>query len=577
MTTRRVSIDLSLRNNFQSLPYLKAHLDPAVETKPQPILPKVVWALNVLTTENGVRSPSWAVEAIAPIAIPANLNTPLFRQVEVIDSNGNLSYMLLDDTLGPSGARVYYLLTSNKQWTKFVSDTLTTALYFPVKHTLFQTRTFVLWTSGDTLDPAWTPTGLTTDYAFLEFDLSANTVIAHNITGYLQWGTAWIGVASWGNYMLVYTLDRVYYSSPLDFKDFTPAEGLGGSLQIAEAQGPIQMIVPYSGGFLIYCRRNIVRAEYSGDPVAPFILTEVPNSAGLILFEGEPLVTRNEQSAFQVALTSEGLLFVTPGQAQPAPPQLQSLIGLEYVEHREEDSGVITRHFYPDSANTQYKYNKLKRLELFGTKLFLLFGDLAPSSGNEKYNRMCMYDIASEDVMWVEGDIVSVVPNLNLLKDITAGRDFQNKVSHIVSSYIITKRVVLAGQATYKNIILDLANGTSSTTLPTGSYAFRKSEIVFSNLALKRQYLTELYSITPYGRVSDAEYDAPVDPLTLMTVEVYSELDNYVTPQVLTWEPLSGRWVGFAVGAKLRVVMSGNFFALHEVEFELGLGGLING
>jgi hypothetical protein len=514
---------------------------------------------------------------VAPINVPANLNTPLFRQVEVIDVEGNISYMLLDDTLGPSGSRIYYLLTANKQWTRFVSDVLTTALYFPVKHTMFQTRTLVLWTAGDSLGSAWSATGLTTDYAFLEFNLVTNSVVAHNITGYLQWGTAWIGVASWGNYMLVYTLERVYYSSPLNFKDFTPADGLGGSLKISEAQGPIQMIVPHSNGFLIYCRRNIVNAEYSGDPVAPFILTEVRDSAGLILFEGEPLVTRNEQSAFQVALTSEGLMFVSPNGAQPAPPQLQNLVNLEYVEEREVGSGKITRHFYPDSDNTQYRYNKLKRLELFGTKLFMLMGDLAPEAGNETYNRMCVFDIQTEETLWIEGDIVSVVPNLNLLKSITNTRDFQNKIPHIVESYLLTKRAVLAGQATYKNIILDLANGTSSTTFPVGAYAFRPCEIMFSNLSLKRGYLTELYAVTPVGRVSLAEYDEPADPTTLLSVEVYSELDGFTTPQVFVWEPTTLKWVGFAVGAKLRVLLRGNYFVLNEVSFEVQLGGLIDG
>lgn len=575
MTTRQVSIDLSLRNNFQSLPYLKSHLDPAVDTKPQPILPKVVWALNVLATENGVRSPSWAVETVAPISVPVNLNTPIFRQVEVIDTSGNISYMLMDDTLGPGSTRIYYLLTSDKQWTRFVSDSVPSAIYFPVKHTLFQTRTLVLWTGGDSIDPAWTTVNYTIFNSFIEFNLITKTATFYPIVGWEQWATNWIGVASWGNYMIVYTLDRVFYSSPLDFKDFTPASGLGGSLKISEAQGPIQFIVPHSNGFLIYCRKNIVNAEYSGDPVAPFILTEVLDSAGIILFEGEPLVTRNEQSGFQVALTSEGLLFIAQGRATPAPQELQNLVNLEYTEVRNQ--GKIGRRFYPDSFDTQYRYNKLKRIDLFGTKLFMSFGNLAPESGAENYNRLCVYDIESQDTLWVEGDIVSVVPNLNLLKSITSGRDFQNKVSPIVESYLLTKRAVVAGQATYKNIILDLANGTSSTTFPTGSFAFNPSEFMISDLSLRRGYLTELYSVKASGRVSMAEDSEVADPTTLLTVEVYTELDNYTTPQVFMWESVSQRWVGFAVGGKLRVLFKGNYFLLHEVVFELGLGGVEHG
>lgn len=573
MTTRKVSIDLSLRDNFQSLPFLGSHLDPAVDTRRQPILPKVVWALNVLASEQGVRAASFAQESLIPITVPVNLNTPLFRQVEVIDSAGNISYMLMDDTLGPSGTRIYYLLTSDKLWTRFVSDSVPTALYFPVKHTMFQTRTFVLWTGGDSIDPAWTTTGFTPFNSFLEFNLVDKSVVFHPITGWEQWNTTWIGVASWGNYMLVYTLDRVFYSSPLDFKDFTPAEGLGGSLRISEALGPIQMIVPNSRGFMIYCRKNIVHAEYSGDPVAPFILTEVPNSAGLILFEGEPLVTRNEQANYQVALTSEGLMFVSSNNCEPAPPGLQNVVNQEFVEHKEVDGAKITRHFYPDSELTQYRYNKLKRLELFGTRLFLMFGDLAPIAGNENYNRLLVYDLQTQETVWVEGDIISVVPNLNIQKNITTGRDFQNKIPTIVDSYLLTKRVVLAGQAVYKNIILDFANGTSTNTLPAVPYNFRKAELMFSELSLKRGMLTELYAVKPRGRISTADEDLETDAATRAELLVFSELDDYTTPQVFTWVEESKSFVGFAVGARLRVIFRGNYFDLHELEFAVASGG----
>lgn len=574
MTTRRVSIDLSLRNNFQSLPYLGAHLDPAVDTRPQPILPKVVWALNVLATEQGVRAASFAVESLAPITVPVNLNTALFRQVEVVDSIGNTSYMLMDDTQGtPSGTRVYYLLTADKLWTRFVSDYVPNPLYFPVKHTMFQTRTIVLWTDGDTLDPAWSAVGVTAAKSFLDFNLATKTVTFYPIINSSQFDGVWCGVASWGNYMLVYSLDRVWYSSPLDFTDFTPAEGLGGSLRISEALGPIQMIVPNSRGFLIYCRKNIVSAEYSGDPVAPFILTEVPNSAGLILFEGEPLVTRNEQANYQVALTSEGLMFVSPGNCEPAPPNLQELVNQEFVEVKPVGTAKVARHFYPDSELTQYRYNKLKRLDLFGTRLFLMFGDLAPLAGNENYNRLLVYDLQTQETTWVEGDIISVVPNLNIQKGITVGRDFQNKIPTIVDSYLLTKRAVLAGQAVYKNIILDFANGTSSNTLPSAPFNFRKAELMVSELALKRGMLTELYTVKPRGRVSLADADYPADLNTLAEVLVFSELDDYTTPQVFTWVPEARAFVGFAVGARLRVIFQGNYFDLYELEFEIASGG----
>lgn len=571
MTTRQVALDLSLRNNFQAIPFLSSNLDPAVDTKPQPILPKVVWALNVVATEQGVRSPNWAQETIVPINFPTNLSTPLFRQVEVLDIHGNISYMLLDDTPGPTGERIYYLLDASKQWARFVSDTYNQELYFPVKHTMFQTRTIVLWTAGDSLGAGWTPVNYTLERAFIEFDLVNKTAIFHPLINPV-WGSNWIGVSSWGNYMVVYTLDRVYYSSPLNFRDFTPAEGLGGSFKISEALGPIQIVVPCSQGLMIYCRKNIVFAQYSGDPIAPFILTEVAGSGGLMLFKGEPLVTRNEQSPFQVAMTSEGLMFVSPQQCSLAPPDLQALVSMEYVEVLEPNSAKIRRHFYAESDNTIYRYTKVKRLELFGSKLFILLGELAPSAGAENFNRLMCYDLQTEKVTWVEGDIVSVVPNLNLTKQISADRAFQNKINTIVNSYVLTKRVVLAGQPVYRNIILDFVNGTSTANTPQGIYKFRQAEIMFSDLNLRRGQQTELYAVKFVGRISAADVDYPEDLATLLKVEVYSELDNYAQATQFVWEPASKEFVGYAVGAKLRVIVRGDFFDLQEVIFDLAAG-----
>lgn len=573
MATRRLSIDLSLRENFQALPYAASKVDPSVELKPQPIVPKVLWAMNVLATDNGVRAASFALEPVSPIPTPANLNSALYKQVEVIDSAGNMSYMLLDDTPGPTGERIYYLLTADKQWTRFVSDVYVSDIYFPVKYTMFQTRTIVLWTFGDVIDPAWTVVNPTTNRAFIEFNLVNKTATFHELLGGDQFGPSWIGVASWGNYMLTYTLERIYWSNPLNFADFVPTEGGAGSARISEAQGPILLVVPCSAGLIIYCRRNIVMATYSGDPLNPWIFSEVPGSSGIIIYEGEPLVTRDEQSPFQVAMTGAGLQFVSPGGAEAAPEPLTRALALEYTEVKPVGSAKISRFYYPSSDSNQYRYNKIKRIDLFGNKLFFLIGQLAPAAGQENTNRLLMFNLQTGETAWIEGDIRSVVPTLDLNLEMTPGRDQHKKLAPITDSYILTKRVIVAGQPSNRNIILDFVNTTTDLTVATGAFVFRDPEIMFSNLQIRRGSRTILYAVRLQGVFSNSFEEEEVDLNSVVKVAVYTEDTNHQTPTIFTYDPGSKSFVGEANGAELRVIISGKNFKLFEVEFEVALGG----
>jgi hypothetical protein len=200
-------------------------------------------------------------------------------------------------------------------------------------------------------------------------------------------------------------------------------------------------------------------------------------------------------------------------------------------------------------------------------------GTQAPGLGQEDYNRLFVYDIQTAEVTWIEGDIISVVPNLNLSMDMTAGRDFQNKLSNVMESYLLTKRAVLVGQPTYKNIILDFMNGTSTTAVPSAPFTFRKPEVMFSNISLRRGRYTEVWGVKLVGRFSDAEQDNEPDLATLATVVLYSETDDYATPYTFVYEPASGKYVGYAVGKELRAIVQGQYLDLQEVVFDLALGG----
>jgi hypothetical protein len=284
-------------------------------------------------------------------------------------------------------------------------------------------------------------------------------------------------------------------------------------------------------------------------------------------------VSREEQSPYQVALTGQGLIFVTNQGVEPAPVEMNNILALEYTEYRDE--GNIKRHTYNGSLASQYKYNKVKRLDVFGLMLFVLIGEKATSEGNENLNRLLCYDMQTGNVAWIEGDIRSVTPTLNLTQAITPGRDQHLKLSPVVGSYLITKRVNIVGQPTNKNIILDFSNATSTISVPTGSFEFEDPELLIGSLQIRRGYYTNLYSVRLSGIISSAFEGEDVDIATVAKVTVYDEYTKHVEPNEFVFCPEDNTYRGYATGADLRVLVKGKYLKITDAEFEIAIGGSI--
>jgi hypothetical protein len=113
------------------------------------------------------------------------------------------------------------------------------------------------------------------------------------------------GVCAANGYMLTWTDTAVAWSSLVDPTDFLPSltTGAGGG-SINEAKGKIISCLPISGGFLVYCERNVVSARYTGNTAFPFVFVEVPGSAGI---SGPETVSWQSNLATHYAWTTAGL------------------------------------------------------------------------------------------------------------------------------------------------------------------------------------------------------------------------------------------------------------------------------
>ncbi len=114
-----------------------------------------------------------------------------------------------------------------------------------------------------------------------------------------------LGITSSFGYMIAWSATTIAWSSTLNPLDFTPSlvTGAGGG-NINDISGSIVMCVPISGGFLVFCEKNVVSAKYTGNIRFPFIFKELANAGGI---ETQDQISTGSGTGDIYAWTSVGL------------------------------------------------------------------------------------------------------------------------------------------------------------------------------------------------------------------------------------------------------------------------------
>ena len=154
------------------------------------------------------------------------------------------------------------------------------------------------------------------------YDIGTDTWSSVSLSGGITFGDI-IGVASAGTYLILYTKQYVAYSSPTDPTDFTPVTGGGGQSAILATRGVITTVLPISNGIIVHTAANAVYGQLTGNVNFPFAFREIPNSSGVADSEH---VTYDSTNDVHIALTSSGMMQVTPQKAELIWPELSDLI-----------------------------------------------------------------------------------------------------------------------------------------------------------------------------------------------------------------------------------------------------------
>lgn len=156
------------------------------------------------------------------------------------------------------------------------------------------------------------------------------------------------GIVGAMGYIIAYDIfGNLAWSNPENANDFVPSlitGSGGGSLQYAN--GAINFGVPISGGFIIYCERNAVSAQYSGNINFPWAFKEVVGSGGCQSIEQ---VTYPSNAGYHYAWTTAGLQQITPNVASDVFPELTSFFAGRTYEDFDETAITFSQEFltYP--------------------------------------------------------------------------------------------------------------------------------------------------------------------------------------------------------------------------------------
>lgn len=582
------TIALNLKNafSFQPKQLEESDISSAYNQRSQLDQPKLLFQMNTSPVENGIKSSS-LVEELYTYQLAANLGLSSTIETTIgTDIFGNQGALILElrQSIGAIG-RLYMRpdrITISAVPILFITAVSQESVFLNKRETLFQNRTLLLTRAGDTYNvpvvgdsPPATPNGM------LEFDYVNQRLVRNNFTGIDVNTIACQGIVSFQNYVVLFNRSTIFFSNPLNFKEFTPAIGGAGSTKIAEARGDIITIIPSPNGLMIYCRSNIVHAAFTGDSTNPWVFTEVPNSSGLMLSDTisspRPLVTFNEQSQTHYAMLTGGFSTVSESGVVLMPETVREFAMSGYVTTKVEGKSRLVRTLVePASA----RINKMGGLYVFGNFLFMILGD---SSFERPTDRLLILDTQTNAFGTVRGTFAGMHQRVTFNTATASAVSLQEQSTLVPGSFTLVRRPSDATPDPDKleAMLFDVGNlGNTEIPLSTPEETTMISEVLVGNISISPDRNTVLHAIKLTGRLTRLTTDEGglgpgVDPDTVKVFAFSESTQTADTAFEFTYNPVDNTYYGYMEGKDIRVLIQGKYFYLTKFEAQVEDGGII--
>lgn len=484
-------------------------VNPAADKDKDKGVPQAYYMHNCMPTSQGYQAIGY--NSLAASVVPA---------VTIFDQAFPFQTPTLDRFLfSPAGGKNYVYSYSDWGWRSVSPIAVGTLAEDVVLTTAFiQAQTYFYYSNYgclvyDHATPAMTPTVLT-------------GLVAADIKG----------ITAANGYMIAWGDVDVSWSSLVDPIDFTPSlvTGAGGG-SVGEASGRIIACLAITGGFLIYCEKNVVAAKYSGNIRFPFILQALPNSGGITTPAD---VSWQSNLADHYAWTTFGLQQLSLTSCKLVFPELTDFLAARIFEDFNEDTLVFTTSFLSASLNVQVT-------AIAGRYVVCSYGVSSPD-----FTHALIYDTSLG--RWGKFKIDHrdcfewnfPFPN-NLTYDdlsvVTYERLDPFTYSDLLQNFAINKSIAfLQKDGTVKTVVLDLAQTTANGVLMVGKFQFQRNKYIVHQS-------TDVENVIE-GNSFDMYIVPSLDGKTLLPpVACYLQYDNSLSKRYLkrlTGLNFSGLFIG---------------------------------
>ena len=350
--------------------------------------------------------------------------------------------------------------------------------------------------------------------------------------------------ASFG-YMIAWNNSQVVWSNASVPTDFVPSliTGSGGG-PVNDIKGNIVYCIPISGGFLVFCEKNVVSARYTGNIRFPFAFKEIANSGG-ISSPDQLCIGSNSGEIF--AYTTNGL----------------QRFGLSTCDNDFPDcSDFLAKKIYEDFDDATLVWTETKlttplyvKLAIVGARFLVISYGLAPG----QYTYAVVYDITLK--RWGKLKVAHVacfqwnVPNLfgavtygmlglagfsyGDLSNTTYG-DLATSVD--APEYPLETLSFLQSDGTVATVRFDLSETNAFGTILLGKYQYIRNKMITHQ----------------YSEFENIEFDAPFQVYIIPSLDGKTFLPPI--PMIRTYLAAQmQRWALMTTGRNYSLLMQGSF------------------
>lgn len=381
-----------------------------------------------------------------------------------------------------------------------------------------------------------------------------------------------IGIISFNNYVILWNRNRIFWSNPLDFTDFTPATGGAGQTQITDAQGIIVTIVPNAEGFTVYCRDNIIHATFTGDAENPWIFQEVVGAGGLITAGNKFLVSGGRNSGAHMAYTTKGLQQIQGTQAQTLPDRINTYISGSMLERKDAGNGELAQEKIKCHGGNSH--SMLKSIYYNQGLLFMYCADTVPTVERIDYSQLLIYNTNTDQLTRIQYDVPLVVPRFDstspsggvqgeVSQNLMPNQFYAMLRNRVVDQYEFALRVLDFSDT---SMVFPLIENQTEYVARDADFQIGDSTLLFE-LGIKPGMEVEIHSIKLKGRNGTA-----VDGSDKAKVYVYSDVFGMQNPVEFIYHPDTNTYYGYCCGENPRIEVSGRMFLLSAVQVEISRG-----